>query len=170
MFTHQPPLLSIVGASGSGKTTLIEALLPWLRARGVRVAVLKHDSHGFQIDHAGKDTDRIFRAGARQVAIAGPEEIALRERVDEEEDARTLANRLFHSVDLVLTEGYNTGPWPKIEVLRQGAGDELRCRGDAHLKLVVTDRKDEFSVPALGLDDVQGVGEWVLREMVGHGA
>ncbi len=175
------PMVAIVGSSGSGKTTLIERLLPWLAARGVRVAVLKHDAHGFQIDHPGKDTDRIFRAGAHQVAIASAREIALRIRREpappgpgtaQPEEPRALAARLFDAVDLILAEGYRSGDLPKIEVYRRGVGGPTpRCAGDPQLRLLLTDRPGPHPlpprVPVLALDDVAGVGEWLLREVLG---
>jgi molybdopterin-guanine dinucleotide biosynthesis protein B len=170
------PMVAIVGSSGSGKTTLIERLLPWLAARGVRVAVLKHDAHRFQMDHPGKDTDRFFRAGARQVAIAGAQEIALREHPEPpalggaaEESPRALAARLFHHVDLILTEGYRSGDLPKVEVFRRGVGGPLPpCVGDPLLRLLLTDRPGPHAVAALPLDDLAGFGDWLLREFLGR--
>ena len=46
----------IAGWSGSGKTTLIERLLPAITARGLRVSVVKHAHHDFDIDQPGKDS------------------------------------------------------------------------------------------------------------------
>ena len=64
--------LAICGLSGAGKTTLIEQLLPRLARRGLRVGVLKHDTHRLDLDRAGKDTARFFEAGAAVVCAHDP--------------------------------------------------------------------------------------------------
>src|SRR3989337_99557 len=71
------PILGICGYSGSGKTTLIEKILPYLRNKGLAVALVKHDVHGLDVDRPGKDSDRLFRAGA-DVLLQGSEEEMLR--------------------------------------------------------------------------------------------
>ena len=45
---------SLVAYSNSGKTTFLEKLIPELKKRGLRVAVIKHDGHDFEIDKEGK--------------------------------------------------------------------------------------------------------------------
>ena len=82
------------------------------------MGALKHDVHGFTMDHEGKDTYRHFEAGARRVVIAGTTELALRERLDEPPEREAVVERFFKGMDLVITEGYKTGRWPKIEVVR----------------------------------------------------
>lgn len=163
-------VVSVVGSSGSGKTTLLEGLIPWLIGRGWRVAVLKHDAHRFQIDREGKDTARLFDAGARQVAIAGQGEIALRERVEGRSEPEELVRRLFHDIDLVLTEGYKTGGWPKIEVVRGAHGGDPGCLDDPTLRAVVSDLDRRWPVPAFELGDVESVGEWIESEFLGSAA
>jgi molybdopterin-guanine dinucleotide biosynthesis protein MobB len=76
------PIVSIVGRSNSGKTTLIEKLIIELRRRGYRVGTIKHNSHGFDIDHEGKDSWRHKKAGAQVTVIASPHRIAVIEDVN----------------------------------------------------------------------------------------
>jgi molybdopterin-guanine dinucleotide biosynthesis protein B len=71
------PIVSIVGKSGSGKTTLLEKVIKELTHRGYTVGVLKHDAHGFEIDHEGKDSWRHKKAGASTVALSSPEKFAV---------------------------------------------------------------------------------------------
>ncbi len=164
------PVLSVVGASGSGKTTLLEALIGWLIERGHSVAVLKHDAHRFQIDHPGKDTARLFDAGATQVAIAGADEIALRERPRGAIDPESLVRRLFHDVDLVLTEGYRCGPWPKLEVARAGHGPGPAHLDDPTLVALATDLEVYSALPAFALDDVASLGAWIESRFLSSAA
>jgi len=107
------PVVAICGFKNSGKTTLIEGLVPILRDEGLAVAVIKHDTHGLQVDHVGKDSDRIFRAGA-DVLVSGPNESL--QRMHPESDVgleRSLAV-LLENHDVVLVEGHKQTPLPKI--------------------------------------------------------
>jgi len=113
------PVLGVVGAKGAGKTFLIERLLPELRRRGYEVAVIKHDIHGFVIDHPGTDTSRIGAAGARLTAIAGPGQAAVVYRQDRALSLPEVVD-LVCGVDLILVEGYSQEPTPKIVVRRAG--------------------------------------------------
>jgi glutamate dehydrogenase (NADP+)/cyclic pyranopterin phosphate synthase/molybdopterin-guanine dinucleotide biosynthesis protein A len=109
----RPPVLAICGFSGSGKTTLIEAVLPQLSARGWRVAVIKHDAHGLQIDQPGKDSDRLFQAGA-DVVVHGPDQFLLRGHKTGYFDLDTILSTYFSNYDLVLIEGHKDTPWDKV--------------------------------------------------------
>jgi glutamate dehydrogenase (NADP+)/cyclic pyranopterin phosphate synthase/molybdopterin-guanine dinucleotide biosynthesis protein A len=107
------PVLGVCGWSGSGKTTLLEAAIPRLVAAGLRVAVVKHDSHGPDVDRPGKDSDRLFRAGA-DISLVGPNEaLDRRHRRHERSLAATLAD-LAARHDLVLVEGHKATPLPKV--------------------------------------------------------
>ena len=109
------PVLAICGWSGSGKTTLIEALLPRLRAQGLRVGVIKHDAHGLQLDAPGKDTDRFFNAGAAQVVAYDGTQLFSREPIQEDADGSDLAlERMRADLDLILVEGHKDTALPKI--------------------------------------------------------
>ena len=109
------PVLGICGWSGSGKTTLIEAVLPHLRERGLKVAVVKHDVHGIDVDRPGKDSDRLFRAGA-DVFLHGREERLFRMHGADDKLA-DLLEWLVPRYDLVLVEGHKDLPLPKIWLL-----------------------------------------------------
>lgn len=112
-----PPVLGICGFSGSGKTTLIERLVPRLTARGLAVAVIKHDAHRLLFDQPGKDTDRIYRSGA-DVLAHDPRQTVLRLHgtATLEEVLRLLPCRY----DLVLVEGHKASPVPKLWLLDDG--------------------------------------------------
>ncbi len=111
------PMVAVVGAKGAGKTFLIERLLPELRRRGYRVAAIKHDVHGFEIDREGTDTWRFARAGADAVAIAGPGKVAVVRATDGEASLQQV-EEMVGAADLILLEGYSREPVPKIEVRR----------------------------------------------------
>jgi molybdopterin-guanine dinucleotide biosynthesis protein MobB len=107
------PVLAVCGFSGSGKTTLLEAAIPRLVARGLAVAVVKHDAHGFVVDREGKDSDRLFRAGAT-VALRGPSEQFLRRGAGAALTLAATLEDLARDHDLVLVEGHKETPLPKL--------------------------------------------------------
>lgn len=116
------PVVSIVGRSGSGKTALLERLLPELGRLGLRVGALKHTSHGFDADHRGKDSHRIFHAGAEAVALVSRTRLASFRRLDagDEPSLAEALSALPPGLDLVLAEGFSWEPLPRILVLPEG--------------------------------------------------
>lgn len=158
-----PPILSVVGRSDSGKTTFLEKLIPELKALGLRVAVIKHDRHGFEMDRPGKDTWRIRQAGADAVMISAPTQMALiRSGLERELSLDELAALVEGSVDLVLTEGYKSGDKLKIEVSRRAIADGQLLCGPEELLAVVADGPRPVDIPHFGLEDAHGVASLVL--------
>lgn len=161
------PAISVVGPHNAGKTTLIEALVPELAARGLRVAALKHDVHGFQMDREGKDTWRLGRAGACPVGISGPPGAAVLWHGGERDLVRLLA-LLGEGVHLVLTEGYKSARTPKIEVVPEG--QEPFSPPDELLAVVTGSPRPDRpgwlqarQVPALADRVVTWLSQWHLR-------
>ncbi|MGQ0613540.1 MAG: molybdopterin-guanine dinucleotide biosynthesis protein B [Planctomycetaceae bacterium] len=162
--------VTFVGPSGAGKTTLIESLCPILRRARRSVGFLKSDAHSFEMDHEGKDTDRVFRAGAERVAIASATEGALRFRLDRKDPMRLL-EELFPACDLVLVEGFKASPLPKIEVRRDAAVPPVISASDATLLAVVSPFPDPRPPPRFDPGDVEGIARFLLawaRESVGR--
>ena len=117
------PILSVAApASGTGKTTFIEKLIPLLGARGVRCAVIKSDSHGFNLDTKGKDTARFTAAGAEAVAVSSPDGYFIQQKTKTRQDFQNLiANIIPNSVDLYITESRSRGVLPTF-MLDRGLG------------------------------------------------
>ncbi|MEW5722949.1 MAG: molybdopterin-guanine dinucleotide biosynthesis protein B [Thermodesulfobacteriota bacterium] len=155
-----PPLVCIVGKSDSGKTTLIEKLVPALAGLGLRVGTIKHDVHGFDIDHPGKDSWRHKRAGAAMTVISSPRKLALVKDTDRDHGLDELL-AYFDGCDLVLTEGYKRERKPKIEVYRSEAHPEPLCRGDENLIALVSDEDLDLGVPRFGLEDAAGLARFL---------
>ena len=155
------PIYSLVAYSNTGKTTFLEKLLPELTARGLRVAVFKHDAHEFQVDREGKDSWRMTRAGAAVTVIASETHSAFME--NRYVPPETLIARIT-DVDVILTEGYKHGPWKKIAMSRKANGKPLPLPPEACFA-VVTDEEVEADVPVLGLEDAAGLAELICRDM-----
>ncbi|MBU0492777.1 MAG: molybdopterin-guanine dinucleotide biosynthesis protein B [Chloroflexi bacterium] len=157
------PIISFVGKSGTGKTTFLVRVVAELKRRGWRVAVVKHDVHGFDIDQPGKDSWRMAQAGADAVLISGPNKFALIHQVARERTIDELAALVAGDVDILLTEGYKRGPKPKVEISRAMVSQELLCTADELVALVTDqtfpDRPDLDAVPRFALNDAAGVAD-----------
>ena len=148
------PIVSIVGKSNSGKTTLIERLIPELRERGYRIATIKHNLHGFDIDHEGKDSWRHKRAGALLTVIASPHSVALIEDTDRDYTIAEIRQRYIRDVDLILLEGYKGNPYPKIEVYRPELHADRLCSSEDNLIALVCEKPIDAEVPCFRPDAI----------------
>ncbi|HBV96093.1 MAG: molybdopterin-guanine dinucleotide biosynthesis protein MobB [Peptococcaceae bacterium BICA1-7] len=153
------PVVSFVGYSGSGKTTFLEKLIPELKARNIKVGIIKHHGHDIEIDTPGKDTWRHSRAGADAVAISTAKKVAVFRRVEAEMDLDHLA-RAMGDMDIVLTEGYKRGNKPKIEINRSAHTRSL-ITDPRELIAIVSDTNWEVGVPVFGLEDFSGVADFL---------
>lgn len=155
------PVFSIVAYSGTGKTTFIEKLLPILKEKGIRTAVVKHDSHGFEIDKEGKDSYRITKAGADITGIVSDDRSVLLENRPRDMD------HIFGSiqdVDIILTEGYKKGIWPKIMLHRSGTGKKLPLDPEVCLA-VVSDVPVQGAENFFDLNDAKGVADLLISKI-----
>ena len=159
-----PPIISFVGHSGSGKTTFIEKLIPLLVQAGVKTAIIKHDVHGFEMDKPGKDTWRHKKAGAAATMISSPNRIGLVMDADHDHLPHELAP-IFSFADVIITEGFKRGPYPKLEVFRpEATGDQTPvCQKDPQLLAIISDTAVVCKVPVFSLDDVQAVADFLIR-------
>ncbi|OGP96349.1 MAG: molybdopterin-guanine dinucleotide biosynthesis protein B [Deltaproteobacteria bacterium RBG_16_47_11] len=158
------PIISIVGKSDSGKTTFIEKLLPELTRRGYRVATVKHDVHGFEVDREGKDSWRHKQAGAHTTVISSPQKVALIRDVEQDLSLAELREKLIQDVDLILSEGYKKDVQPKIEIFRMEKHTELLCTQEDNLVAIVSDKEFNVGVSCFFLDDVKGVADFIEKK------
>jgi molybdopterin-guanine dinucleotide biosynthesis adapter protein len=160
-------VISFVAAtSNSGKTTLIEKVVRILKLRGLRVAVIKHASAGFELDKPGKDSWRFQEAGADAVILVGPERMALMRKLEHELSSRELAG-LVSDADIVIQEGFKKEAKNKIEVFRHGvSGERPLCMDDASFLALVSDRPFDVKIPRFDLNDAEGVAEFIVRKFV----
>lgn len=160
------PIVSIVGTSDSGKTTLIEKLVPELVRRGYRVATIKHDVHGFEVDREGKDSWRHKQAGAHTVVISSPKKLAIIRDVDHDADLVELRDKYVQDVDIILSEGFKRNLQPKIEVFRKEMQRELLCTREENLLALATNQAFDIGVPCFGLDDAPGLVDLIEEKFL----
>ncbi|MGE0073172.1 MAG: molybdopterin-guanine dinucleotide biosynthesis protein B [Thiomonas sp.] len=161
-------VVGFAGFSGSGKTTLVETLVQHFVLDGLRVSVVKHAHHRFDIDYPGKDTWRHREAGAYEVLAASDHLIALQRRLRQpaEPDVPGLLRMLDPQVDWVLVEGFKHARLPKIEVWRASTGRPVCYTDDAQILAVATDSPQQLPQPApavvLDINTPAAVAAWLL--------
>lgn len=155
-------LISIVGKSKSGKTTLLEKLLPELKKLGYRVGVMKHSSHGFDLDREGKDSHRMLRAGGEVVAMVAPHQFALIKETQGELTLGEALRLIADSFDLLIVEGYSRERTTKIETHLSALGNDLITR-PSELWAVVSDASLNLPVPCFPWQDISGLVNLIAR-------
>ena len=157
------PIVSVVGRSNSGKTYLLERLIPHLTSKGYRIATVKHDVHGFEIDREGKDSWRHKAAGASAVVLASPKKIAVVKDLQEEWSLERIRSAWIQDADLILTEGYKRADYPKIEVSLFGDRTELLCTPEDQLIAVVSNRPWTVGVPVFPESEIHRLADLLER-------
>ena len=161
-------VVGFAGFSGSGKTTLVEQLIPALRLRGLRVSVVKHAHHSFDIDTAGKDTFRHREAGAFEVVVASGRRLALMREFEREASlsVHQLIAELYDGVDWVLVEGFKDSDLLKIEVWRAASGQAARYPEDGFIVSGTTVSAARLPVPTglpvLDLNQPDAIAGWLV--------
>jgi len=165
---HKLPILGICAAgSNAGKTTLITKLIPELAKRNIRVSVIKHAHHKFDIDHPGKDSYQIREAGAVQTLIASSKRWALMTEVASEPDLEALISQINPDfADLILVEGFKQAPIPKIEVHRPSLNMPLLIGLEGNIVAVASDAPLELSLPVLDLNDVAQIADFIMQNVL----
>ena len=161
-------VVGFAGYSGAGKTTLVERLIPVLRSEGLRVSVVKHAHHHFDIDHAGKDTFRHREAGAFEVVVASTRRLALMREFEQaaQLNVHQLIAELHDGVDWVLVEGFKDCDLHKIEVWRAQSGRAPNYPNDDFIVAIATDSPGQLpqatARPVLDLNDAQALARWLM--------
>lgn len=154
-----PPVISIVGRSKVGKTTYIEKLIAELRARGYRVATIKHAPHGIDFNDRGRDTWRHLNAGSEITAGSSPERVVLVKPVKQDLPLEEVARLLGEDCDIILAEGFKQGSAPKIEVHRREVGPPLSA---VRKRIAIaTDEPLEINTRQFTLSEVKGIADFL---------
>ncbi|MEG9357344.1 bifunctional molybdopterin-guanine dinucleotide biosynthesis adaptor protein MobB/molybdopterin molybdotransferase MoeA [Vibrio cholerae] len=158
------PLLGFAAYSGTGKTTLLEALLPKLTAAGLRIGLLKHAHHDFDVDKPGKDSYRLRKAGASQMLIASRNRHALMtETPDAEAEFDYLLTRFdAEKLDMILVEGCKNIAFPKIELHRAEVGKPWLYPHDENIIAIAADETVETDLPQMHINDLDAIADFVL--------
>jgi len=171
MIDYPLPLVGFAAFSGTGKTTLLCQLIPLLKAGGLRIGVVKHAHHQFEIDHPGKDSHSLRSAGAEQMLIASKGRIAWIEELPEQQREPTLAEVIGtldpSRLDLVLVEGFKHEAFPKIELHRPALGRPLLYPNDPNIIAIATDTAlFAHNLPLLDINRPASIADFIHESVV----
>lgn len=162
-----PHLLGFAAYSGTGKTSLLTRLIPLLKQRGLKIGVIKHSHHDFEIDYPGKDSYRLRSAGASPVMLVSPFRRAVITEFSPQRDIalmEQLAEFPSADLDLILVEGFRHEPFAKIELHRPSLGKDLLFPHDDSIIAIASDQALDTpsQLPCLDLNDPTGISEFIF--------
>jgi len=165
------PLVGLAAGTGAGKTTLLVQVIPRLKARGLRVALIKRAHHTFDTDKPGKDSFELRKAGASQVLVGSDRRWALVVENDapREPTLQEMVEKLSpEALDLVIVEGFKSAPIPKIEIHRPSLGRPLLAASDPHIIAVATDVPGSLriGIPVLDLNRPEDIAEFIFGRFI----
>lgn len=170
MIDYSIPLIGFCAYSGTGKTTLLTKLIPLLKAQGLRIGVVKHAHHQFDIDQPGKDSFKLRKAGAEQMLIASRKQMACIKDFPEERDEPDLTEALqaFQpgTLDIILVEGFKHEAFTKIELHRPSRGRPLIYPTDKSVIAIATDAEipeDPHQPTRLDINNPDGICQFILE-------
>ncbi|VAW57388.1 Molybdopterin-guanine dinucleotide biosynthesis protein MobB [hydrothermal vent metagenome] len=167
--TFKKPLLGFAAFSGTGKTTLLLKLIPELKQRGLRIAVVKHAHHNFDMDTPGKDSYELRKAGAAPMLICSSMRtvITIENEIEAEPMLDTILNHIpADTVDMVLVEGFKKWPFNKIELHRELTGKPLLYPNDSNIIAIAHDNTQPLTnteLPQLDINDINAVADFVMK-------
>lgn len=168
--TDSVPILGFSAYSGTGKTTLLRQLIPSLKARGLRVSVIKHAHHDFDLDFPGKDSYELRKAGAEQTVICTTTRMAMvtefNHPTEEPSLQQIVATLDTERVDMVLVEGYKDIRFPKIELHRQAMKTPYLHQQDDSIIAIACDAEltADASIPVLDINDVEAIARYIYED------
>ncbi|MDD5175603.1 MAG: molybdopterin-guanine dinucleotide biosynthesis protein B [Sterolibacterium sp.] len=157
-------IFGFAGYSGAGKTTLIEKLIPCFTTKGLRISLIKHAHHSFDLDKSGKDSFRFREAGATEVLLVSSQRWVLMHELREQAEP-TLEEQLtrMSPCDLVLVEGFKNTPIPKLEVHRTANNKPLIYPENPNVVALASDGQIESPLPWFNLDDIDAIANFILH-------
>lgn len=171
MFDINCPILGFVAYSGTGKTTLLKKLIPLLKQKNIRIGMIKHAHHDFDIDKPGKDSYELRKAGADQMLVASKQRWALMVETPGQDETQLdgLLQQLDTAkLDLVLIEGFKHVDYPKIECHRALQGHDLMCLKDNSIIAFATDKASvsDIEIPQLNLNKPEDIAKFIQIEIL----
>jgi len=168
--TSPIPILGFSAYSGTGKTTLLRQIIPALKQRGLRVSVIKHAHHDFDLDFPGKDSYELRKAGADQTVICTMTRMAMitefAKPTDEPELEQLVASLDSSRADIVLVEGYKDIRFPKIELHRAALRKPYLYQNDDSVIAIACDTQppEGITIPVLDINDIGAIARFIYDD------
>jgi molybdopterin-guanine dinucleotide biosynthesis protein B len=159
-------IFGFAGYSGSGKTTLIEKLIPLFTGRGIKVSLIKHGHHAFDVDKPGKDSYRHRKAGCAEVLVTSSRRwVLMHELRGAPEPGLAEHIKRISPCDLLLVEGYKREHIPKLEVYREEVEEPLLHPHDEDIVAIASDCRLDIRLPQFDLNQPQAIADFILKHV-----
>ncbi len=164
------PIIGFVAYSGTGKTTLLKKIIAILHDKNLKLGVIKHAHHNFDIDIPGKDSYELRHAGATQMLVASKNRWALvteTQQQYEEPELSSLLNQLNHkNLDLILVEGFKHENFNKIELHRPSLGKATLYPSDENIIAIATDEGKNLNtdLEILDINNANVISDFLIRK------
>lgn len=169
MQKKQPPTtLGFAASSGTGKTTLLTQLIPFLKQQGIKVGLIKHSHHDFDMDQPGKDSYCLRKAGADTVLLVSAYRRAIITEIDSIEPTLNEQIELLssHHFDIILVEGFKHEAFPKIELHRKELKQPLLYPHDENIIAVASNDSLETQLPLLDINKPEQIAEFIIERVL----
>jgi molybdopterin-guanine dinucleotide biosynthesis adapter protein len=165
------PILGFAAFSGTGKTTLLTQLIPILKAHGLRIGIIKHSHHNFQIDQPGKDSFRLREAGASPVMLVSTHRRAIITEIEPIKEPKLDEQLLAFDqseLELILVEGFKSAEFPKIELHRPSLNKPVLYPNDPSIIAVASDAALDIpsTLVQLDLNQPELIAEFILHQFL----
>ncbi len=171
MLSTKLPVIGFSAYSRTGKTTLIKHVIPLLKSRGLKIAVIKHAHHHFDLDQPGKDSYELRKAGAAHTIICTTTRMAAISEFanpDEEPSLQQIVDTLeTGKFDILLVEGYKHLAFAKIELHRTAMKKPYLYPEDPNIIALACDASspDALAIPMLDINSPQQIAEFIFDQV-----
>ncbi len=168
--TSSIPVLGFSAYSGTGKTTLLRQVIPALKQRGLRVSVVKHAHHDFDLDFPGKDSYELRKSGADQTVICTTTRMAMitefTDPAEEPDLLQIIASLDSSRADIILVEGYRDIRFPKIELHRAALRKPYLYQADDSVIAIACDADlpADITIPVLDINDIDAIARFIYDD------
>lgn len=156
--------IGVIGWKNSGKTTLVSKLVNYFSSLNLKVGVIKHAHHSFDIDHPNTDSYKIRKSGAFKTTIVSNKRLAvIEERVDDNEiDLKSIID-MNKDCQILILEGFKkNNDIPKIEVFLKKNKKEYLYKNVEKVNLLVTDDDKSHPLKVLSHDQIPLIAKFIL--------
>ena len=157
--------IAVIGSKNSGKTTLVSKLVNYFSSQSIKVGVIKHAHHSFEIDHPNTDSYKIRKSGAYKTTIISDKRLAfIEERVNENEiDLNSLMD-MNEGCDVIIFEGFKKRKEiPKIEVFLKRNKKDYLYKTIENVRLLITDDNENHPLRSLNHDQIPLIANFILN-------
>ena len=157
--------IAVIGWKNSGKTTLVSNLVKFFKEKKIKVGVVKHAHHSFDIDHPNTDSYKIRKSGAYKTTLVSDKRLALmEEKITSDIHLGSLID-LNKDCDLLIFEGFKSyDELIKLEVYIQKNDKDYLYKSTNNVKYLVTDDDLDHPIQTFNHSQIDKIASEIYNE------